>query len=666
MSIHLFVWHVSDMAKLTDTRSNFKPFNYPWAFDAFVKSEQMHWLWAEISMAEDVNDWKNKLNSDERQFLTHLYRFFTQADLDIESAYIRNYLPIFPQPEVRMMLSSFAARECFDQETEVLTDKGWVLFAELLENDLVAQVNPENMELTFAKPLDYIAKPYKGIMHYYKNTRTDICVTPNHRLWLINPHSRKTTFKESKDGKWGRNYLYPVNAVSPSDNNLTTLERLLIAIQADGCIRGLCPSYTLDPSRQNDYSVDFELTKQRKIDKLSEYLKELDLNYSPRVQEGGSVRFTFSLTGLVTKHELLGIKDFSFLKLEGISTNKANQIINELMVWDGSSNSSQLSYYNTNKQAIDKIQAIAILSDYGCTLGINKPARDGVQVHNNNNLSNTKTCYVLTFSPESVRCYPHRVEVEYDGDVYCVSMPKGTVVTRRNGKVSVQGNCIHIGAYSYLVETLGMPDTIYNEFLQYKAMADKHNFVEQFASKDDRTIAQQMAVFSAFSEGMQLFSSFVMLVNFSRFGLMKGMGQVISWSAADESLHCESMVKLFRTFIKENIHIWTDEFKKEIYDIARKMGELEFAFIDLAFGMSDQRGLTKEEVKEFARFLIDRRLLLLGLKPEYKVKKNPLPWVEPMFGLTHTNFFEQRVTDYTKGSLTGSWSEVWGKMGNGR
>ena len=71
MSIHLFVWHVNDMAKLTDKRPNFKPFNYPWAFDAFVKSEQMHWLWTEIPMAEDVNDWKNKLNSDERQFLTH-------------------------------------------------------------------------------------------------------------------------------------------------------------------------------------------------------------------------------------------------------------------------------------------------------------------------------------------------------------------------------------------------------------------------------------------------------------------------------------------------------------------------------------------------------------------------------------------------------------------
>jgi len=648
--------------KLTDERAYFKPFQYPWAYDAFVTSEQMHWIWTEIPMQEDVNDWKNKLTEDERTFLTHLYRFFTQGDISIANAYINNYLQVFPQPEIRMMLSSFSARECFDYETEVLTNEGWKFFSELLEDDLVAQVDSETMELTFDKPIEYTAKYYKGKMHHYKNTRTDICVTPKHRLWLINPHSRKTTFKESEEGKWGRNYLYPVNAINTSSNNLTTLERLLIAIQADGTIRSMCPSYKLDTARQNDYTIDIDLTKQRKIDKISEYIKELGLNYSTRVQEGGSVRFTFSLTGLITKEELLGIKDFSFFKLKYISTNKANQIINELMLWDGSYNQIQLAYYNTNKVAIDKIQAIAMLSSYGCTLGINRSAKNGVQVYNNINLSNTKTCYVLTFTLESVRCYPHRVEIDYDDEVYCVTMPKGTVVTRRHGKVSIQGNCIHIAAYSNLVETIGMPDTIYNEFFQYKAMADKHKYFENYYNQDARTIAQQMAVFSAFSEGMQLFSSFIMLINFSRFGLMKGMGQVISWSAADETLHCESMIRLFRTFIKENIDIWTDSFKKEIYESARQMESLESAFIDLCFGMSDQRGLTKDEVKQFARYLVDRRLLSLGLKPEFKVKRNPLTWAEPMLGLTHSNFFEQRVTDYAKGSLTGSWDDVWGKM----
>jgi ribonucleotide reductase beta subunit family protein with ferritin-like domain len=97
--------------KLTDERSAFKPFNYPWAYDAWLKHEQSHWLHTEVPMAEDVKDWKKKLTNEEKQFLTHIFRFFTQGDIDVAGGYVNNYLPYFPQPEVRMMLLGFAARE---------------------------------------------------------------------------------------------------------------------------------------------------------------------------------------------------------------------------------------------------------------------------------------------------------------------------------------------------------------------------------------------------------------------------------------------------------------------------------------------------------------------------------------------------------------------------
>jgi ribonucleoside-diphosphate reductase beta chain len=218
---------------------------------------------------------------------------------------------------------------------------------------------------------------------------------------------------------------------------------------------------------------------------------------------------------------------------------------------------------------------------------------------------------------------------------------------------------IHVAAYSHLIETLGMPESTYNEFLQYQEMKDKHDYIESFIKQDESTAAQQIAVFSAFTEGMQLFSSFVMLLNFARFGKMKGMGQIIAWSIADESLHAESMIKLFREFVKENKHIWNDDLKSQLYSIAEKMVVLEDQFIDLAFGVSEMQGLSKQDVKTYIRYIADRRLISLGLKGIFKVKKNPLPWVDGMLGTTHSNFFEQKVTDYAKGSLTGSWSEVW-------
>ncbi len=141
---------------------------------------------------------------------------------------------------------------------------------------------------------------------------------------------------------------------------------------------------------------------------------------------------------------------------------------------------------------------------------------------------------------------------------------------------------------------------------------------------------------------------------------MKSMGQIITWSIVDETMHAESMIKMFRTFIEENRDIWNDELKSEIYKIAEKMVELEDKFIDLAFSIGPMEGLNGDDVKRYIRYIADRRLISLGLKGIFKVKKNPLPWVEEMVNAPiHTNFFENRATDYAKGALSGSWESVW-------
>ena len=318
-----------------DERNSFKPFNYPWAYEAWLKHEQIHWLHTEVPMLEDVKDWKNRLTASEKQFLTHIFRFFTQGDIDVAGGYVNNYLPYFKQPEVRMMLLGFAAREA-----------------------------------------------------------------------------------------------------------------------------------------------------------------------------------------------------------------------------------------------------------------------------------------------------------------------------------------LHIAAYSHLIETLGLPDTMYNQFLEYQEMKDKHEYVLNISDQNTtkQNTAKHIAVFSAFTEGMQLFSSFIMLLNFPRTGTMKGMGQIVTWSIVDETMHTESMIRLFRTYIEENKEIWNDDLKGELYTIAERMVELEDKFIDLAFKMGEMKDLTSEDVKKYIRYIADRRLISLGLKGIFKVKKNPLLWVEEMVNSpVHGNFFENRVTDYAKGALSGSWDDVWQK-----
>tara|TARA_Y100000590_G_scaffold263102_1_gene295213 strand:+ start:2619 stop:3629 length:1011 start_codon:yes stop_codon:yes gene_type:complete len=219
---------------------------------------------------------------------------------------------------------------------------------------------------------------------------------------------------------------------------------------------------------------------------------------------------------------------------------------------------------------------------------------------------------------------------------------------------------VHIAAYSHLLDTIGMPETEYSAFLKYKEMKDKYDYMQGFNVNSKRDIAKTVAVFSAFTEGLQLFASFAILLNFPRQNKMKGMGQIVTWSVRDETLHCNSMIKLFRTFIKENPEIWNDQLKKEIYDSCKKIIDHEDAFIDLAFQMGPIEGLSADQIKKYIRWIGDRRLQQLGLNPIYKVDSNPLTWLDTMLNaVEHMNFFEGRATEYSKASTKGSWAEAF-------
>ena len=219
---------------------------------------------------------------------------------------------------------------------------------------------------------------------------------------------------------------------------------------------------------------------------------------------------------------------------------------------------------------------------------------------------------------------------------------------------------IHIAAYSHLLDTIGIPEAEYEAFLKYREMKDKYDYMQQFTVESKADIARTLAMFGAFTEGLQLFASFAILLNFPRFNKMKGMGQIVSWSARDETLHTLSMVRLFRTFISENPEIWTDELQRDLYVSCATIVSHEDAFIDLAFEMGGVEGLDGDEVKTYIRFIADRRLTQLGLEPMFHVDKNPLPWLDEMLNaVEHTNFFENRATEYSKAATVGSWEDAF-------
>jgi ribonucleoside-diphosphate reductase beta chain len=284
---------------------------------------------------------------------------------------------------------------------------------------------------------------------------------------------------------------------------------------------------------------------------------------------------------------------------------------------------------------------------------------------------------------------------------------------------------LHVKAYRKLISDLGMPETIFSEFMEHKEMMAKHSYLKQFSvnryfdpnyhlekieilkseienleeKKKDPTIdnyefskafyiegiderieskriaiadhkkdvidnyeniIKNIAVFSAFTEGMQLFSSFVMLLNLVRDGMFVGIGDILGWSIKDETMHYMGMLevyKILRSELRESGVLETNEevvefakrLEKDLAKIAKDMVKLEDDFVDLCFSKFEHKGLTADDVKKYTRFICDRRLISLGCKPIYKIKDNPLPWVDELInGVSHTNFFEAQPTEYTK------------------
>ena len=218
----------------------------------------------------------------------------------------------------------------------------------------------------------------------------------------------------------------------------------------------------------------------------------------------------------------------------------------------------------------------------------------------------------------------------------------------------------HQRAYALLNDTLGLDEKEYSAFLDYGEMREKIEFMTEAPKglSDEAHMAFELAR-SVCNEGMGLFSAFVLLLNFQRFGRMKGMCEIVEWSIRDETMHVEGMTKLFHTYCEENPHVVTDKLKSYIYTNYTKAVEHEDALIDLVFVGDEMNELSKSDLKQYVRYLADRRLLQLGLKPIFKQKDNPLTWLDWIIsGDDPKNFFEGTNTSYSAGGMVGEfdWS----------
>lgn len=254
-----------------------------------------------------------------------------------------------------------------------------------------------------------------------------------------------------------------------------------------------------------------------------------------------------------------------------------------------------------------------------------------------------------------------RLFTQADTDV-CASYVCKLLPTFQNGDARIMllsfaaRETTHQLGYRLLNTTLGYDsEEFMSEFLSYSEMKDKHDFmIEDADLSNPHGVASYLAK-QVLMEGVNLFGSFAMLLSYSQPGLLPGMVSVNQWSIADESLHVRGLSELFRIFIEENPKIVNNQFKAEIYETARQVVKLEDDFVDLCYKAGENNFVTSQEIKDYVRYVCDYRTQQLGLKAQFGIKHNPIPWIDLVTSNTFNNFFETTSVQYSKGSIVGDW-----------
>ena len=218
---------------------------------------------------------------------------------------------------------------------------------------------------------------------------------------------------------------------------------------------------------------------------------------------------------------------------------------------------------------------------------------------------------------------------------------------------------IHAHAYARLNEALDLED--FKAFLEDEAAVNKIERLQATPMDTMNERAQSLAIFSAFTEGVNLFSSFAILMSFQLRNLMKGTGQIVEWSVRDESLHSKAGCWLFRTLLDEMPELNTEELRKKVTEACHLSVQLEFDFIDKAFEMGEVEGLNRAQLQNFIKARANEKMIELGYNAIYNdIEPSLLKQMEWFghltSGKTHQDFFAGRVTDYAKS--TSDWSDL--------
>lgn len=630
---------------LFEKRVNLKPYEYPELLPFRDAIRASYWLHSEFNFSSDIQDYRINVTPAEKSVLTKAMLAIAQVEVTVKRFWTDIYR-YFPKPEIDEVGVTFA--ECHVEGTEILTPKGWVDFRYIEKGDLICQFIPSNNTCEFVPAVSVTKQYYSGPVISLKK-RTWVCdVTPNHGI-LDYDHFGNARVRLAKDyiGEFGATKPFAALLIG-SDDKLSPLDRLKIAIQADATLRTYKNKVGDTLVRGSSKGVNtylFQFRKERKMERLLKILSETNVNY--RIWENDS---TYMIDVDMPPGDY---KNFDWVDLYGKSCYWCNDFVWELLHWDGNlvpkhKGNCDIKYSTTNKRCVDKVQAIGTVAGY--QVGIN------TYTPKNGNRSPIHSVFFYN-NKYRVPIYPDKSEYNYDGMVYCAKVPSGFIITRYKDSVSIEKNSEirHENAYATLLEKLGMDD-LFEHIGEYPALMGRVEYIENFLSNKELSKSHfilSLIMFSLFVEHISLFGQFLVIMSFNKHkNMFKGISNAIEATSKEEEIHGRFGIALYGILKEEHPELFTEEFYQELTTLADSALKAEKDILHWIFEEGDLDFIDLATAENYIIHRYNNSLEILGIEAPYLVDEKLLDktrWFDQeVLSGKENDFFYKRSTDYSK------------------
>lgn len=637
-------------------RTAYRPFEYDWAYEGYLKQNQAHWLATEVPMSDDVTDYRNKLTEEERHLITQVLRFFTQGDIEVQNNYQVRLMPMFPVPEVAMMLAAFANTEAIHVHaySHLIDTLG------LPQSEYSSFLNYESMRRKY----DYL--------HGFSNkTPHELAKT----LAVFGAFMEGTALFAS----------FAILMNFPRQNKMKGLGQIINwSIRDENCVAD--GSEVLTPGGWVDFR---ELKPTDKVAQFDMKTNEISFVVPERVirkPHKGKMRRFFNTKGgieqvLTLDHDMVQRwayqKDWSKKKASDFNPNPKKVLPVSGHALSGRSELTDVERFRIAFQA-DGTSSDRYTGERVGTVPVSFTfAKDRKIVRMRELLARLNLAYSETVIDRSSKNQSHS-----DVTVIKVSVPREMLPLSKNFKDWVSLADVGSAWADEFIDEMSnwdghIPEDAADGYYTYYSSVIKDNVdvVQALAS-----LCGRHATYSAQEDNRKenyktVHRTWIHEMDVIRTGSLQD--EIIDY---DGEVHCvtvptgafvmryngkvsvtgnchsDYICRLFRQFVAENTEVNTPELWSELRTACTQIVEMEDAFIDTCFELGAVRGLRAEDVKQYVRWTADNRLASIGMEPEYRLTSNPLPWLAALLSAReHTNFFEGRATDYAKANVDESW-----------